>query len=436
MSDNNENTTSVKEVDLGIDEINALLDIGTGSDTVMLAGEEKKETKRGIFSDIKPDTTFLDKADDSATDKPKEDLKVENTDEPSEEVSDAPKKEKLTLEEVDNTLAPPSDDDDYEEETKNKGGRPTAMVTAAKKLIEKGLLKPFQDEKGNDEPIENYTAEDFEELIEANFNAEKENLKNQLPSEFMQALPPEMQQAYEYISKGGTDLKGMFGALAASNEIRDLDINTENDQKQIIRAYLQATRYGTPEEIEDELYSLEDRGDLVKKAKQFKPKLDAMQQQLVNERVARQEQENKKRQQQSQKYIDSVYTALEPGSLNGLDLDNKTQNMLYSGLVQSNYPSISGKQTNMLGHLLEKYQWVEPRHDLIAEALWLLADPDGYKTNIKSNVEQETNEKVLRTLKTEQATKSVSTARDDESKSSRSPQKRGVQRPRKNFFGR
>ena len=43
MSDNNENTTSVKEVDLGIDEINALLDIGTGSDTVMLAGEEKKK---------------------------------------------------------------------------------------------------------------------------------------------------------------------------------------------------------------------------------------------------------------------------------------------------------------------------------------------------------------------------------------------------------
>lgn len=429
MSDNKENTTNVQEVDIDID---ALLDIGTGGDSVMLA-EEKKERK-SVFSPMNPDTTFLDKADVSATDKPKEETSTEEAKAEGSD-TDVDKKEPAVVEPEESTesiLAPPSTEEEVEK--KNKGGRPTALVSAAKKLMEKGLLKPFQDDKGNDEPIDNYTAEDFEELIEANFNAQQENLQKQLPSQFMDTLPPEMKQAYEYIANGGTDLKGMFGALAASNEIRDLDVNAENDQKQIIRAYLQATRYGTPEEIEDELYSLEDRGDLVKKAKQFKPKLDAMQQQIVNERVARQEEENKKRQAQSQKYIESVYSALEPGKLNGLELDNKTQNMLYAGLVQSNYPSISGKQTNMLGHLLEKYQWVEPRHDLIAEALWLLADPDGYKTNIKSNVEQETNEKVLRTLKTEQATKSISTSREDSRDTAK--RKSGIQRPRKNFFGR
>ena len=94
-----------------------------------------------------------------------------------------------------------------------------------------------------------------------------------------------------------------------------------------------------------------------------------------------------------QKYIENVYNTLEKGELNGLKLDNRTQNMLYAGLVQSNYPSISGKQTNMLGHLLEKYQWVEPRHDLIAEALWLLADPDSYKSKIKEQA-QKTSEQV------------------------------------------
>ena len=245
-----------------------------------------------------------------------------------------------------------------------------------------------------------------------------------------------MQEAYAYIAEGGTDIKSMFSALSTSVEVAELDPGKEPHQKQIIRTYLNATNYGTPEEIEDELYSLEDRGDLEKKANQFKPKLDKMQEQIVADKIARQQEDVKQRQASSQMYIDSVYSTLEKGELNGLKLDTQTQNMLYSGLVQSNYPSISGKQTNMLGHLLEKYQWVEPRHDLIAEALWLLADPDGYKTNIKSNVEQQTNEKVLRTLKTEQATKSTTTARDDESKSSRSPQKRGVQRPRKNFFGR
>ena len=131
----------------------------------------------------------------------------------------------------------------------------------------------------------------------------------------------------------------------------------------------------------------------------FKPKLDAMQQDLLNQRLAEQETQAKLRAEQSQNYIDSVYAALEPGELGGLKIDNKVQNMLYSGLVQSNYPSINGKQTNLLGHLLEKYQWVEPNHGLIAEALWLLADPDGYKTNVKGVGSKEEQAKTLRTLK-------------------------------------
>ena len=89
--------------------------------------------------------------------------------------------------------------------------------------------------------------------------------------------------------------------------------------------------------------------------------------------------------------------------------------MLYSGLVQPNFPSISGKPTNMLGHLLEKYQFVEPRHDLIAEALWLLADPEGYKSKIKNQGSQQVTEKVIRQLKTEESKKnSTSYTRDDD----------------------
>jgi hypothetical protein len=151
--------------------------------------------------------------------------------------------------------------------------------------------------------------------------------------------------------------------------------------------------------------------------------------------VAQQEQEAKQRAQQSQQYIDTVYSTLEKGDLNGLQLDNKTQNMLYAGLVQSNYPSMSGKQTNMLGHLLEKYQWQEPRHDLIAEALWLLADPDGYKNNVAKGTKQAEAQKTLRTLKTEQATKSAGSVQEEQQTTQRKVS-RGVQRPKKNFFGR
>jgi len=427
MSEKKE-VTNVQEVDIDIDEI-----LGFDTDTVMLPGETAAEPKKNVFSKMNIDTTFLDKPQSKEAPKSVEVVKDETID-PAAPVEAEIKKDIIdenANDDPNDILAPPSTDNEFED-TSNKGGRPTALVSAAKKLIEKGRLMPFEDDK----KIEDYTAEDFEELIEANFDSFESKLTGELPAQFFEQMPAEMQQAYEYIAKGGTDLKGMFSALAQSRETAELDITSENGQKSAIRSYLSATGFGTPEEIEDEIYAYDDRGDLEKKANQFKPKLDAMQQQVVQKRIKEQESQTALRKDQSQKYIESVYSTLEEGKLNGTDIDNKVQNMLYAGLVQSNYPSVSGKQTNMLGHLLEKYQWVEPRHDLIAEALWLLADPDGYKTKIKSGQVQETNAATLRKLKTEQSSKS-NTSTENEEVSAPASRKRsnGVQRQKKNFFG-
>ena len=83
-----------------------------------------------------------------------------------------------------------------------------------------------------------------------------------------------------------------------------------------------------------------------------------------------QEQELKKKQQEqaSKAYMKNVYDTLKDGKLGDIKVDRKTQAMLYHGLVQPNYPSVSGKNTNLLGHLLEKYQFVEPNYSLISEA--------------------------------------------------------------------
>ncbi len=429
-----EETTNVAQIDIDLNDV-----LGTGVDTVMVAneGNTSEEPKKTIFSRNTPDTTFLDKPVEktgteeevTATAEATQETPTETSTE-AEEVLDTPKA--TTTEDVTDAL---SFETEETQEEKNKGGRPTALVSATKKLMEKGLLTPFVDENGKEEDISNYTAEDFEELISANLDNYKQSTSNQVAGQFFESLPEELQYAAKYVMDGGQDIKGMFQALAQSQEVKELDITQQNGQKYAIRAYLTATNYGTPEEIEDEIYSLEDRGELEKKAKQFKPKLDKMQDDLVNQRVAKQEADAKARAEQSQKYIDTVYSTLEKGELNGLTLDNKTQNMLYAGLVQSNYPSMSGRQTNMLGHLLEKYQWQEPRHDLIAEALWLLADPEGYKSNVAQKTEEAVTKKTLRTLKTEQATKSASSAQEESNTSNRRVTK-GVQRPRRNFFGR
>jgi len=417
MSTEIKDQTTVKEVSAS--EIDALFSIG--AESALLPEEQKKPT---VFSKIGPDTSFLDNA-------PEEEI---DDDAPIDTPPTPPVAPVTPVAAVDDLLAIPNPDDlDDQDDDKNKGGRPTAFISATKKLIEKKILLPFDDGK----KLEDYTAADYEELIEANFQRTQDELQEKLPAQFFSSMPTEMQQAYSYIANGGTDLKSLFQAMGQANEIREMSIDTESGQMQAVRSYLQSTNYGTSDEIEDEIQSLLDRGDLEKKATQFKPKLDAMQQQMVNQRLAMQEQSNIRRQEQSQMYMENVYNTLAKGELNGVKLDDRTQSLLYAGLVQPNYQSTTGKQTNLLGHLLEKYQWVEPNHDLIAETLWLLADPDGYKSEIRKTGEAAATAATVRKLKTEQSNLSASSAPgDDGGNAGRPAQRPSIPRPKKNFFER
>ena len=300
-------------------------------------------------------------------------------------------------------------------------------------MIEEGALVPFDDDK----PLEEYTTKDFRELFEANFEERENKIKESVPKEFFNALPEELQYAAKYVADGGTDLKGLFRTLAQVEEMRSLDPADEYDQAEIARQYLYATQFGSPEEIEAEVNDWSDLGRLEQKAQQFKPKLDKMQDEIMARKLAEQEYKKEQQQEQAKAYTDNVYNTLSIGELGGVKLDKKIQSMLYSGLVQPSYPSISGKQTNMLGHLLEKYQFVEPRHDLIAEALWLLADPEGYKGKVREQGSKKAVEETVRQLKTEQSRKLGSSMNETEEtkRVNTKPQQRTISR-QNNVFKR
>src|SRR5210317_62344 len=403
MSETKTEQTEVSQVDINLDDIFG----GTpGADSVMLpdSGEEKEEKKKSIFSNPEVDMSFIDN-DSSDTN--------ESTDEESEEPKEDPKAA------VDEITAMPEEEEEVEEEP-SKTGRPkvdkSGMVEVFSKLIEDEMIIPYDDDKEMSE----YSLKDWQELLQANFEERERKVKEQTPQEFYEALPEELQYAAEYVANGGTDLKGLFGALAASEEIRSLDPTDEMDQEEIVRSYLRATNFGDDNDISEEIETWKDLGKLETQANKFKPKLDKMQQQVVERQLAEQEQMKMQQQQAAEQYMDSVYKALEPGEINGMKLDKKTQSMLYAGLVQPNYPSISGKNTNLLGHLLEKYQFVEPQHDLIAEALWLLSDPDGYRNKIMSQGKNKSVENTVRQLKTEQSSRIASAVPEEkESKPSR-----------------
>ena len=406
MSDNNSTMDSKVEanVEVNLDEI--FNGAPTASEvTVPAEGAEKKNS---IFSKPKreADMSFTEKEVEKTTD-----LNVETAEvkEPAEEKKEAETKEvtaeaKEEASDVLDSLIEESDEEakpEVKEKKKETRGRKSisGISDVFSKLIKDDKIVPFDDDKS----LEEYSTKDWEELIEANLEEKARQVRSETPKQFFDSLPKELQVAARYVAEGGQDLKGLFQTLAQTEETRTLDVKKERDQERIIVDYLSATGYGTEKEIAEEIEIWKDLGKLEQQAKKFKPKLDKMQEKVVAQKLQQQELKRKQQEQASQTYMQSVYNTLKEGKVNDIKIDRKVQSMLYNGLVQPNYPSVSGKNTNLLGHLLEKYQFVEPNYPIIAEALWLLADPNGYKTKIMEKGAQTAVEKTVRKLKTEQA---------------------------------
>jgi hypothetical protein len=413
----NEEVTQVSQADVNIDELFAL----PGAENIMVPGaEDDDEKKPNMFSSTNVDTSFLDKLK-PVTPAAKAETPVAETQEDSEKNQEA-------LEEFETLINQQEDPSARGRKKVDKSG----LVELASKMIEEGVLFPFDDDKS----LEDYTAKDFRELFEANMKEKEQQLSQDIPKQIFQSMPGEMQYLMEYISKGGTDVKGMMHQLAQVNEVMELDPSDSSDQELIVRQYLSLKGDMTQDEIEDEIATFKDMDRLEQKANQFKPKLEAVREKEVARRIAEQEKQKEQQQAIAGQFVDSVYGVLEKGEIGGVKLDRKTQNMLYTGLVQPGYPSISGKPTNLLGHLLEKYQWVEPNHELIAEALWLLADPEGFKTKIKSQGTRVATEQTVRSLKTEQARRVGSAVVDRDEDPVTNKPRRTIQRSNKNMFQR
>jgi len=401
---------SNQNLDINLDEFLSM----PGADDMLTSPESTKTT---VFSKPKDlDTTFLE-------------AKAAQEGEKSEE-----QKGELKPAELEAAKEVISDLFDEEDDTPKAatGGRPkvdkSGLVDTFSKLIDEGLIVPFDDEK----PLEEYSTKDWKELLQANFEDRENRVKQEVPASFFESLPNELKYAYKYIADGGQDLKGLFKALSHVEEVRQLDPNDDNDQEYIARQYLRATQFGNEEEIDEEIETWKDLGTLNKKAAQFKPKLDKMQQQVVEYQLRQQEEFKQQQQEAAHQFMDNVYDTLKDGHLNGVKMDKKTQAFLFTELTQPKYQSLQGRNTNLLGHLLERYQFVEPRYDLIAEALWLLADPAGYKKNIQTIAKAEQVTDTVRKLKTEEARKIASTMTEQEEPK---PTRRSIPR-QQNIFKR
>jgi len=409
-------TTQVTKKEVTQDELAELLGTpGPSGDNIMIP----EDTKPNLFTRKSVDLNYLnDKVEPTPAEPATPAASADGTTpaepaEPAEPIDSAAVVDELTKTDFDKepTAAPSA-----------------SMVETIKGLIKKGKIVPFDDDK----KIEEYTSKDVEELIEANFADKESKIRKQVPIEFYDSLPDELKVAAKYVADGGTDMKGLFQALGQANEVLSMDATDPANHEQIVRQFLTTTGFGTVEEIDEEITGLRDRDELEKKAGQFKPKLDKMQESMLSQKLAEQEQRQAQQAAAAKEYVGNIYKTLEPGDINGIKVDRKTQELLYSGLVQARYPSISGKPTNLLGHLLEKKQYVEPDHAAIAEVLWLLADPDSYKAKLIEKGKNTQVEKTVRMLKTEEANRTPGSTLVEKDETS---QKR-VPRSNPNFFKR
>lgn len=413
--------TNVQTVDVDIDSW-----LGApGADSIVTpnSGPATDNKKPTVFSSPKTDLTFLD--DESSDDKGEDDGNKNVDDKVSRGTA-------ASTNDIFDELGTEGDDN------KKSPGRPktekSGLIEFFKKRIESKEMFAFDDYDEGKQSLDDYlgtlSEKDMDELWSANIDNLKNEVAAKTPQEFFESLPDELQYAAKYVADGGQDMKGLFQALAQVEQVRELDPTKDNDQEFIVRQYLQATNFGSAEEIEEEISTWKDINALEKKAKQFKPKLDQMQEQIVQAKLEEQEMRQQQQQEAAQAYMQNVFEALKPAEINGIKLDKKIQAQLYSGLTQPSYPSISGRPTNQLGHLLEKYQFVEPNYPLIAEALWLLSDPEAYRQNLTKQGKNQAVEQTVRQLKTEQARKNVTTFQEDDE-----PKARKITRPQ-NIFKR
>jgi len=306
------------------------------------------------------------------------------------------------------------DEEDDDDEPKNKGGRKPALIEAMKKLVEKGTLTLFEDQPD----IETYTIENVEELIESNITAKISETARNAPLEVFKRLDPKLQDVVAYALNGGKDVISVLKTVTRSQEVAELSLENEADQERIVREHFRSIEYGDEETIEDEIASIIDRGELEKKATTFKPKLDAKQATILKNKMDEQDLKVKQAAKASERYAETIFKVLDNPTLNGIPLSEKEQTMLYYGLSDNTqYQDRNGDATNALGHLIERYQFGDNADpSVLAEALWLMADPQGYRNKVLSLGKQRQDTTTVRNLKTAEGEKTTSSNKGDGAK--------------------
>ena len=187
--------TNVETLDINIDEI---FDGAPSAEGITVP-----QQKNSIFQ--KPETT--DFSFTQPTTKTTEETQEETTSEAEDKKGDVETAQETfeqaqeVFESLDESIDPEAEAID---EPKKGRRRINGISDVFDKLIKSDKIIPFDDDKS----LEDYTAKDWEELIDANLEERANQVRRETPKQFFESLPNELQIAARYVAEGGTDMKG------------------------------------------------------------------------------------------------------------------------------------------------------------------------------------------------------------------------------------
>ena len=195
--------TTVEKVDINIDELFA-----AAPDADAIVTPETKP--KNIFSKKEgADLDFIDKKEEKVEEPVAEEPAAEEPE--VEETKEEPKAEEKKEEPaatLDDVLDAIDEEPEAEEtETKKRGRKKLeGIADVFNKLIKSEKIVPFDDDK----PLAEYSAKDWEELIEANMEEKANQVRKETPAKFFESLPDELKIAARYVFDGGKSRPPLF----------------------------------------------------------------------------------------------------------------------------------------------------------------------------------------------------------------------------------
>ena len=274
--------------------------------------------------------------------------------------------------------------------------------------MEKDGFQPYSDYDEEKETLKEYLErlpkKDLHSLVESNYKNREDNLKDTYKQEVYDALPGHLKTAVKALISRDVNPREVYAALGRVEQTTALDPTQEADQLAIAHNYLQTTQFGTIQEIEEQLTEWKEQGKLEQKAKQFKPKLDRLQEEQLNAYAAQAEKAQAEREEATKWYHGNIVDTLKVGDLgNGIKLNQKDKEALYNHMVINMRPSqLNGELQDTLMQKIEEYKYTKPDFKALARMTLFATDMDAYDAMMKKQGANEATGNIVKELKTNQ----------------------------------